>query len=96
MIKHIVFFKINHKNKETELKLLQKMIRDLKEKIPFISHIEAGINISPRESAFDIALVAEFKNEDDLKKYNIHPDHLELIKHLKSLNRELAVVDYVF
>lgn len=94
MIKHIVFFKINTENKENELIELKKMIEMLGKNIPSVVSIEAGINFSPRESAYDIALFAEFNNKKGLFDYQEHPEHMKLIQHLKKLNREMVVVDY--
>ena len=94
MIKHIVFFKINAKKKETELSKLKEMIENLGNSIPSIIKIEAGLNFSPRESAYDIALVSEFKNKEGLAEYQIHPEHVKLIEHLNKLDRDIAVVDY--
>ncbi len=95
MIKHIVFFRIKSEKKEEDLENLKHMIENLKNTIPGILSIEAGINISPRETAYDIALVSEFENETALKEYAAHPEHQKLIARLHELNRELAVVDYV-
>jgi len=94
MIKHIVFFKINTENKENDLIELKKMIDMLGKTIPSIVNIEAGINFSPRESAYDIALFAEFYDKKGLSEYQEHPEHIKLIQHLKELNREIVVVDY--
>ena len=75
MIKHIVFFKIKTQNKQEDLKELKKMIDDLGASIPSVIKIEAGINFSSRESAFDLALFAEFNDEQGLKEYQVHPQH---------------------
>ncbi|MCK4922332.1 MAG: Dabb family protein [Bacteroidales bacterium] len=95
MIKHIVFFKIKTQNKQEDLKELKKMIDDLGTSIPSVINIEAGINFSPRESAFDLALFAEFNDEQGLKEYQVHPQHVKLIDHLGKLDKEIAVVDYM-
>jgi len=94
MIKHIVFFRIKSEQKEKELENLKSMIEKLKDSIPSILKIEAGINISPRETAYDIALVSEFENAEGLKEYSVHPEHQKLIARLHELDREIAVVDY--
>ena len=95
MIKHIVFFKIKAQNKKEELEELKKMIDNLAKTIPSVVTIEGGINFSPRESAFDIALLAEFEDKKGLMEYQEHPEHIKLIHRLKKLDRELAVVDYI-
>lgn len=94
MIKHIVFFKINTQNKDKDLLELKKMIEMLGKTIPSIVSIEAGINFSPREAAWDIALFAVFNDKKGLSEYQEHPEHIKLIHHLKKLNREIVVVDY--
>ena len=94
MIKHIVFFKINIEKKEKELSKLKAMIENLGDLIPSVIKIEAGLNISPRDSAYDIALLSEFRDKEGLEKYQKHPKHLKLIEHLKKLDRDIAVVDY--
>ena len=94
MIKHIVFFKIKVEKKEDELSKLKEMIENLRDLIPSIIKIEAGLNFSPRESAYDIALVSEFKDKEGLAEYQINTEHVKLIEYLKNLDREIAVVDY--
>lgn len=95
MIKHIVFFRFPGLEDKSEfLSELKKRIEDLGDKIPEIIHIEAGLNFSERETAFDIALVSEFKSHKDLDTYRTHPEHLKLIDFLNQHKRELAVVDY--
>jgi len=97
MIKHIVFFRFPGNNdKENFLTEFKDKIEVLKNKIPEIYHIEAGINFSKRETAFDIALISEFRSTEDLERYRDHPDHLALIDFLNQHERELAVVDYEF
>jgi len=97
MVKHIVFFRFpGNKKKDIILKDFKRKIEDLKDKIPEIHHIEAGINFSDRETAYDIALISEFKTEKDLETYRTHPDHLALIDFLNQYERELAVVDYIY
>lgn len=95
MIKHIVMFRFqNIENKENTLKMLKSMIEDLKNKIPEVQHIEAGINFSEREVAYDIALISDFKSKEDLEIYRVHPDHVALVDFLKQYNYEVAVADY--
>jgi hypothetical protein len=97
MIKHIVFFRFPELNDKSEFLTEFKIrIEDLSEKIPEIVHIEAGLNFSDRDTAFDIALVSEFKSHQDLDIYRTHPDHLKLIDFLNQHKRELAVVDYEY
>ncbi len=97
MIKHIVFFRFSDKQGNPErLPVLKSKIEALKDSIPEIEHIEAGINISNRPQAYDLALISDFRSEEDLEKYRVHPDHQALIEFLKSFDYEVAVADYVY
>jgi hypothetical protein len=94
MIKHIVMFRFS----ETDDK--RKFLSDLKIRIeklndlPHVFHIEAGINFSNRDSAFDIALNSDFENTQKLEAYKVHPQHVELVNYLKKFPHETVVCDY--
>lgn len=96
MIRHIVMFKLHNKNgkKDTNIKKLKDKLDRLKNKIPEIKHLETGINISAKSSAFDLALITDFENLDDLDKYRIHPDHQEIIVFLNKIKENIVVVDF--
>jgi hypothetical protein len=97
MIKHIVFFRFPELEEEDKfLREFKIRIEELGQKIPALQHIEAGLNFSDRDTAYDIALVSEFQSREDLDIYRTHPDHLALLDFLKPYKRELAVVDYEF
>jgi hypothetical protein len=93
MVKHIVFFKLednSYENKET----IRYMILNLKDKISVIKGFEVGINFSQEQRAYDLALVSDFENEEDLQVYATHPLHVEVVEYLKSKNTTTKVVDY--
>lgn len=100
MIRHIIMFKLKDLGTENiknqKLKELKKMIDELGIKIPEIVSIEAGINFSTRDVAYDLVLNSVFKTREDLQKYVIHPDHQEVVKFLKDIKSVSAVVDFEF
>ena len=91
MIKHIVIFKVNDKSKIEEAK---NQILSLKDKIPEIIDIEVFSDIGYDENASDFGLITTFKNVDDLDIYAKHPDHLEVIKFIKTIATERRAIDY--
>jgi hypothetical protein len=91
MIKHIVIFKVNDKNKIEEAK---QQILSLKNKIPEIVDIEVFSDIGYDENASDFGLITTFENIDDLDIYAKHPDHLEVIKFIKTIATERRAIDY--
>lgn len=95
MIKHIVFFKLED-NSEANKEAVKARIIGMKGKIDVLKHIEVGVNFSPEERAFDLALVTDFETKEDLQAYAIHPLHVEVVTFLKSINTVTKVVDYVY
>ena len=80
--------------KERSEKLIG-MLRALKASIPALYKMEVGANISTRPAAYDIVLVSEFKNEDDLNAYRVHPKHQEVLDYMKQIISDAKVVDYL-
>jgi hypothetical protein len=95
MIKHIVFFKLENPSEENK-KSLQNKILSMKGKIDYLVNIEAGVNFSLEERAYDVALLSDLNSKEDLKKYATDPIHLDVIAHAKSFNVTTKVVDYEY
>ena len=97
MVKHIVFFKLqgDSDNKNDGIQTLKDKLDKLKNKIPQIINLETGINISTRSSAYDLALVTEFKNEGDLEIYRNHPEHQDIITYIREAKIVSVVTDYI-
>ena len=100
MLRHIIMFKLKDQGsqvaKDQKLETLKKMINELEGRIPGLVSIGAGINVSTRNVAYDLVLVSEFRNEEDLGVYRIHPLHMEVVNYLKDIKEESAEVDYYF
>jgi len=95
MVKHIVFFKLPD-NSEANKQAVKDRIMSMQGKLAFVKHLEMGINFSPEERAFDIALISDFETKEDLQTYATHPIHLEVIHFIKSLDAVSKVVDYEY
>ena len=91
MIKHIVIFKVNDKSK---IDTAKQMILDLKSKIPEIKDIEVFSDIGYDENASDFGLITTFDDIKGLDIYAKHPDHLEVIKFIKTIATERRAIDY--
>lgn len=98
MIKHIVLWKLKEsvdgKSKPENAKELKTALENLKGKIPEIRALEVGINFNPADTASDISLYTEFKSQEDLDKYQKHPEHLKVVEIVKKLTAERRVSDY--
>ena len=95
MVKHIVFFKLPD-NSEANKQAVKDRIMSMQGKLDFVKHLEVGLNFSPEERAFDVALISDFATKEDLQTYATHPIHVEVVNFIKSLNAVSKVVDYEY
>lgn len=79
MIKHVILWKLKEGSSEDEKKLIKenvkKNLEGLAGKIPGLESIEVNINGLESSNA-DMMLDSLFVDEDSLKGYAIHPDHV--------------------
>jgi hypothetical protein len=97
MIKHVVMWRLKEENPAEKLELartLKLKLENLKNMIPEIVQIEAGINMNPSEAAFDVVLYSLFVTEKELTDYQNHPEHVKIGEFLKEIVTERTVVDY--
>jgi hypothetical protein len=98
MIKHIVLWQLKDsadgRSKAENAERMKKEILDLKNKIPQLIKIEAGINILPASDSFDVVLNSDFANQADLDIYQVHPDHVKYKEFIKDLVSNKRFIDY--
>ncbi|MFP4163055.1 MAG: Dabb family protein [Chitinispirillaceae bacterium] len=98
MIRHIVFFRLAEnalgKTKADNAVSIKTQLEALKDEIPQIVSIEVGLNHNQNSSAWDIALVCEFRTKQDLEIYQTHPAHKKAAQFVADVRTDRAVVDY--
>jgi len=98
MIKHIVMFRLKetaHGNtREQNALMIKEKLEALRETVPGILKIEAGIDFSKTETSADIVLYAEFGSKAALDRYQAHPDHLAIKPFIMEARDERRMVDY--
>ena len=79
MVKHIILWKINEKfSIEEKQKIMTEAKRELealKGKVPGLLEIKLQTEKLPSSNA-DMMLDSTLENEDALKSYQVHPDHV--------------------
>jgi hypothetical protein len=95
MVKHIVMFTFKEENKQENLQKAKEMLEALLETVPSLKSMEVGINFSTEERAMDLSLYSEFDNQEGLELYANHPEHLEVVKFIKSVATGSKVSDYI-
>jgi hypothetical protein len=99
MIKHIVMFKLAEeaegRSKAENALYIKSELENLKNIIPQIKMIKVGI-CTPEapEGSYDVALVSEFENMEELNTYQIHPEHKRVAAFIGKVRTERACVDY--
>jgi len=94
MVKHIVMFNFGNENKKENLEKAKMMLDALVGTVPSLKSMEVGINFSKEERAMDLSLYSEFNDKEGLDLYANHPEHLEVVKFIKSVAISSKVVDY--
>lgn len=90
MIKHIVLWVMKPEVTSAQKQEMKKRLEALAGRIPELRKIEVGIDAA----AGTMALYSEFKSEDDLIAYQIHPDHQAVVGFVKPLVAARSVCDY--
>lgn len=76
MVKHIILWTLKEEFKSEEIKLgVKANLEALKGKIPGLLEIEVITSKLPSSTA-DMMLYSVFENEDALKNYAKHPEHV--------------------
>ncbi|MBL7958754.1 Dabb family protein [bacterium] len=92
MIEHIVMFKIKRNTPADKINSMTESLNGLKNKIPELIDMHAGVNFSHRNKGFDVMLVSRFRNKEDLKIYVDHPEHRKVIEEMIQPIREDVIV----
>ncbi|WP_347552201.1 Dabb family protein [Pseudalkalibacillus hwajinpoensis] len=95
MIEHIVLFKFSDRTtKEQKEEGMRRLIK-VKETIPGIVDIQAGINFSERSEGFESGLTVRFESKEALEAYGPHPAHQEVVAYLKEVGmRDTLALDF--
>lgn len=97
MVKHIVMFRLlptmDNESKNKVMNGFKAAIEALPSQIPSIRKIEVGLNVNGSED-YDIVLYSEFDTLEDVRKYAVHPAHVDAAKLLKDVKESRACVDY--
>lgn len=100
MVKHIVTWKFHDtaegKTKEENIEIVKNDLLSLKGIISEIKHIELGKDVSCTDASYDLVLVTDFENNEDLESYRVHPEHQKIAKYVAKVTSYRGVIDYIF
>jgi hypothetical protein len=93
---HIVSIKFKEGASDEQIKRVEKAFAALKEKIPGITSLHWGTNVSPekRNKGFTHCFVLTFASEKDRDAYLVHPEHKAFGKILGPVMGDVMVIDF--
>lgn len=97
-IRHIVMWRVCGNTPEERAAARGKVkaaFEGLRGRVPGLTHMEVGLDISAVDYACDVVLVSEFATHADLEAYATHPEHLRVREELTNLRIARFQVDYV-
>jgi hypothetical protein len=95
MVEHLVLFKTTPGATDEQKLRAIEALKTLKEKIPGILDITAGLNFSDRNQGFDIGLAVRFVDRQALEVYLPHPAHRGCVdEFITPIKADVIVVDY--
>jgi hypothetical protein len=68
----------------------------LPSKIKEIKNYEVGVNINPNPAAYEIVLISEFENFNDLNIYREHPEHIKVLELIGKYKDNSVFNDYIY
>ena len=98
MIKHIVMWDVRgdtpEQKKETA-QLVKSAFESLTGKIPGLTKLEVGMDVSGVDYACDVVLYTEFESHESLEAYAVHPEHLRVKQLIGDSRIARHQVDYI-
>ena len=97
MIKHIVLWRFaDHaggQSREQNLQEAAVRLQALPRRIPQIREFQVHRGLPLGERSFDLLLDSRFDSVEDLRVYQEHPAHQEVVAFLRTVQSERAVAD---
>lgn len=98
MIKHIVMWDVRGETPEQKretAQLIKTEFESLSGKVPGLTKLEVGMDMSGVDYACDVVLYTEFKDAESLEAYASHPAHLRVKQVLGDCRIARHQVDYI-
>jgi len=99
MINHVVAFKLKEFQNEEKTAVrneLKTLLEGLKDKIAELKFLQVGVNHEIESKNYDLVLISHFETLEDLKNYQIHPEHQKVVKRVLETTEARAAVDFEF
>jgi len=100
MVRHVVMIKLKEIpaafERQNAINQIKAGLDALPNKIEEIKSYEVGVNINPNPLAYEIVLISEFENFNDLNIYREHPEHVKVLELIDKYKDNSVFNDYIF
>jgi Stress responsive A/B Barrel Domain len=99
MIRHIVAWKLRANGADAKRESsarIRALLEGLRPVIPQIKELAVSENVVLNDLNWDLVLVADYDSAEDLKAYQVHPNHQAASAEITSLVSDRASVDFEF
>ena len=100
MVRHVVMIKLKEIpaafERQNAINQIKADLDTLPSKIKEIKSYEVGVNINPNPLAYEIVLISEFENFNDLNIYREHPEHVKVLELIGKYKDNSVFNDYIF
>lgn len=96
MIRHIVLIKLADNTPEGHIEMFRDKMNALLAVITEIKSLEFGVDVLQDNRSWHVAMTMVFATVEDLRSYQTHPAHMEIVDFNKDFLTDLASVDYHF
>lgn len=94
MLRHVVFFRFKAEASEADRLDLEQSLRRLVGRIPEIRGFEVGRDVIRSERSYDLGLISSFDDLAAMERYQVHPDHQEVVAKVRRLCQSVVAVDF--
>lgn len=99
MYKKVVMWKIQSVDNGVSRRKLALTIKSMLDKLPEIIHViitlEVGVNTNLSNEYFNLVLIGEFDNYEDMIIFQEHQEYQKIDQYMKPLIMDTKVVEYV-
>jgi Stress responsive A/B Barrel Domain len=94
VIRHVVMFKLKPGVSPAQRDEWLEMSRRLHGEIDLVRSFSIGADLLRLPRSYDVAVVADFDNLDDVRAYADHPTHLTTVELSRELSEHIVSVDF--
>ena len=94
MLTHVVLFKFKPETTAGEIQQMAEGLGGLPQLIEEIREFRFGTDVLCTERSYDFALVSSFDDLVAMQRYQVHPEHQEVLAFIKTIVSNVFAVDF--